>query len=73
MSMPNSNSVESRAFTVRLSDDVYAALILYVDELSEGPRKTSRVAAIDYLVGKALKAEKGERYVPLNSADSSTV
>jgi len=67
MSTPNSNSVESPNFTIRLSNEVYAELVAYVAEMSDGPRKTSRNAAIDYLVGKALRAEKGEQYVPLDN------
>ena len=69
MSNSISNYIET-PFTIRLSPQTYDALIKYVDELSDGPRKTSRVAAIEYLVGKALKAEKGEPYIPLTESSA---
>ena len=67
MSNVISNSSETRGFTIRLSPETYDALIMYVDEVADGPFRTSRAAAVDYLVGKALKAEKGEPYVPLTA------
>ena len=67
MSNMISNYSENRGFTIRLSKETYDALMLYINGISSGPQRTSRVAAVEYLVSKALKAEKGEPYVPLTA------
>ena len=68
MSNTISNSAELYSFTIRLSPETYDALMLYVDEVSDGPMRTSKAAAARYLIDKALKAEKGEQYVPYSQS-----